>query len=162
MNLDADVKEVLDQEGELYTAAVSYVVAEKSDENAWMTISKWATRMQSEGKTLDEVMAAFSQCEEKIKHDYNITSMPSKWRSAKANVRNAWIAGIPFDQPKSKVDAALKSAKQAPLTYPEALLQVCMHVKKKLTPYAEDGTIDGEGEELLNYANRVLGTLGAN
>lgn len=151
LGLDVDVAAMLDEGGALMTAAVSYVVAEKSDDNAWATLSSWAARMKQDNMTHAAMKELFRLCEQKVKEEYGLTSMPSKWRSSKANILNAWEMGIDFDQPKSKVDVALKSAKSE-MSTAELVISVAEYVKRKL----EGKTLDKEGLGLYDAAINVL------
>lgn len=76
-------------EQEMYDAAVKYMVAEKSESDAWKTVA-----MVSHGITIDDFNALIKSVESRIKKDFGISRMPTKWRSAKSTVLAAMKASV--------------------------------------------------------------------
>ena len=116
----------------LYTAAVGYMVAEKSNENSWaglvecavQHISAKINKMASIDEVTNEALAfsfrteMLSVVEQQIKKDFNITAMPAAWRSAKSTVVAAIKAGVDLvkNEPRSvrgktEVEKEIKNAK---------------------------------------------------
>lgn len=77
----------------LYQAAVGFMVASKSDADSWEHVARWVHAMNGTA-TREEMKAEFKLVEKQIKADFNVTIMPSAWRSAKATALKAAILGV--------------------------------------------------------------------
>lgn len=122
----------------LYDAAVGFMVASKSEEDAWAKVVEFSATLLDEfgSNTADYaakgpglLLAEFKVVEKQIKKDFSITALPTKWRSAKHTVIRAVMCGekicdgaadkpIPKTELSKRITAAKKAAMgAAPIDY---------------------------------------------
>lgn len=111
----------------LYEAAVSFLVAEKSNTNAWEQVATFVSEYVQKVGGWNETTAKylkreFAIVERQVKKDFEVNKLPVAWRSAKSTAIGALKAGIPLingdgtAQPKTDVGKLIKATKAGTLT----------------------------------------------
>ena len=75
----------------LYKAGVHFLVSKKTDQEAWALVAKWGSFF---GNDVVAMESEFATIEKQLKADFNITSMPTAWRSSKSTIINAARQGV--------------------------------------------------------------------
>lgn len=78
----------------LYDAGVMFMVSERTEGDAWNTIATYVANSVNIG--VKELKERFKVVEEQLKKDYNVTTLPSKWRSAKSVALKAVATNTPL------------------------------------------------------------------
>lgn len=98
---------------------VSSFAVETLGNEVWSKLAQFAQDEMDKGTVIEDLRKMFKEAEKKLKDDFEVTAMPSSWRSAKADVLGAVVLGIPLmddnGKPvgKSAIEQAIKMAKMA-------------------------------------------------
>jgi hypothetical protein len=85
----------------LYDAGVMFMVSDRTESDAWEAVCKEVTRLQVTNTNISDIKAIFKTTEDQLKKDYSITTLPSKWRSAKSVVLTAIENCVGLNYPSS-------------------------------------------------------------
>ena len=78
----------------LKSVAVSAFAAQTLEGETWQGMCKWACEAVKNGQTVAQMKKDIKVVEAQMKKDYDVTAMPSAWRSAKSVVLAATEEGI--------------------------------------------------------------------
>jgi hypothetical protein len=78
----------------LYEACVGYMVADRSESNAWKQVAEFVTKERAAGKTLLQIKDVFQAVEQQAAKDFGVKGMPNSWRSAKSTALGAVVKGL--------------------------------------------------------------------
>lgn len=73
----------------LKSVAVTAFAAQTLEGETWQGMCRWAVNAIANGKTITSMYEEMSVVERQMKADYDVSAMPSAWRSAKSVVLGA-------------------------------------------------------------------------